>query len=103
MASERYDATSWAPAARTHARPVVDVVRALLAAPVDEERGRGGHAAQVRALHVLGEPVRPTVPLQCLGEARHVEPESVGVRHQIGQLQLVLVLEELVASPRNAP
>src|SRR3954454_19029472 len=47
-------------------------------------------------LHVLGDPVRPDVPLQLVGEARHVERESAGVRHQISDRQLVLVLEQLV-------
>ena len=58
--------------------------------------GRAGDAAQVRAHHVLGDPVRPNVLLQLLGKARYVEPESIGVRHPIGHLQLVLVLEQLV-------
>jgi len=67
-----------------------------VAAPVDEERGCAGHAAQVRALHVLGDPVRPHAVVQVLGEASHVEPESLGVRDQIGQPQTVLVLEQQV-------
>ena len=44
----------------------------------------------------LGDPLRRNVPSQVLGEARHVEPESVGVRRQIGHPQLVLVLEQPV-------
>ena len=31
-----------------------------------------------------GDPLRRNVPSQVLGEARHVEPESVGVRRQVG-------------------
>jgi hypothetical protein len=75
---------------------VIDVVRAIVAAAVDEEGRRAGHAAQVRALDVLSDAVRAGAPVQVVGEARHVEPESIGVRHQIGHLQPVLVREQQV-------
>src|ERR671914_2713000 len=74
------------------ARQRVDVVGAVVAAPVDEERRGAGDAAEVGALHVLGDPVRPHAVLQVLGEASHVEPESLGVRDQIRRPQCVLVL-----------
>ena len=78
------------------AREGFEVIRAVVAAPVDEERRRAGHAAQVRALYVLGDAVRAHVLLQVLGEASDVQPEPLGVRDQIGRPQCVLVLEQQV-------
>src|SRR4051794_21450772 len=95
-ARERYAAASLArpPTART-ATESVHVVRAVVAVAVDEERGRARHAAGPRPPRP-GRSARRNAPSHVLGEARHVEPESVGVRHQIGHPQLVLVLEQPV-------
>ena len=61
------------------ARERVDVVDALMAAAVDEERRRAGDAAGVGALDVLGDAPRVTAMAEVVGEARDVELQRRGV------------------------
>jgi hypothetical protein len=58
------------------ARQVVDVVRAVVAAPVDEERRRAGHGLRSAPSTSWGIRLAPNAPLPVFAEARHVEPES---------------------------
>ena len=68
-----------------------DVVRAVVAEAVDEERGRAGDAGQVGGLDVLRDTGRVLAALQLLGEAVDVEAELLGVPEEVGQGQLVAV------------
>jgi len=47
-----------------------------VAAPVDEERRRSGHAAEVGAVHVLGDAGGAGVRLEVVRELLDVEPGS---------------------------
>ena len=62
-------------AARTARVSVGDVVGALVALAVDEERRRAGDAARVGAAHVVGDALGVLARAQVLDEALDVEPE----------------------------
>src|SRR4051812_8699062 len=85
------------PYARAPAGPLdsapeaLDVVRPLMAAAVDEERGRSRHTALVRARHVLGDAPRVLVLHEVLVEALGVEPELLRVAHQRRRLKVFLI------------
>src|ERR671923_29433 len=66
-----------------------DVVGALVAAAVDEERRRAGDAAGVRAGHVVGDPRHVDVAADLVPEAVAVEAELGGVAVEVARVQLV--------------
>src|SRR5262249_17012695 len=68
-----------------------DVVGAVVAAPVDEEGRRAGDAAEVGAVDVVGDPRRADAVAQIRGEAVDVEPDLLGVVHEIAHPEGVLV------------
>src|SRR5581483_7924177 len=68
-----------------------DVVGAVVAAAVHEERRRPRDAAQVGAVHVLGDTRRPRVRVEILREAPEVEAELARVPEQVGPVESALV------------
>src|SRR5436305_4495488 len=71
-----------------------DVVHAVVAASVDEERRRAGYPALVRARYILADP-RGVLPLsQLLPEALDVQAEIAGVADKIAWPELILVSEK---------
>src|SRR4051812_41862836 len=74
----------------------VEVVGALMAAPVDEEAGRAGDAACVRARNVLSDPICVVPAAQLIPEALFVEAELLGVVPQRSGGQVILVAQQPV-------
>src|SRR3954453_8988702 len=72
------------------------VVDADVAAAVDEERRRAGHAGRVGAANVLGDAGRVAAPAQVLREAFEVEAEVGGVAVEVRGRELVLVGQQAV-------
>jgi hypothetical protein len=72
----------------------VDVVRAVVAASVDEERWRAGDPALVGARHVLADARGVLAPAKLARHAVGVEPELGGVVLEVLRAQLALMVEE---------
>ncbi|GAA3712669.1 hypothetical protein GCM10023082_08040 [Streptomyces tremellae] len=82
---------------------MADVVRAGVAAAVDEEGGRAGDAAEVGGLDVLRDACGARVAPHVAVEALQVEAEPLGVPAQVGDAQPALVVEEqVVHGPERA-
>src|SRR5918999_6140892 len=73
-----------------------EVVAAVVAAPVDEEAGSPGDAAQVRAVDVVGDPRCVPALAQILREALDVQADVRGVALEIRELERVLMRDEQV-------
>src|SRR5262249_52384357 len=73
-----------------------EVVRAVVPDAVDEERGGTGDGGQVGGVDVLGDPAGADVPAQVGGEPPDVETDLARVAHQIGHVERVLVVQQLV-------
>jgi hypothetical protein len=94
--------TASAPAARTAAeREGADVVRAVVAATVDEEGRRAGDAAQVSAVDVLGDARGAVVVAQEGGEALDGEAQLLGVADKVVEAERVLMREQEVVRLPN--
>src|SRR5690348_6692985 len=71
-----------------------DVVGAVVAEVVDEERRGARHAGEIRGVDVLRDPARADARPQVVLEALDVEPELPGVADELAIAQRVLVLEQ---------
>src|SRR5581483_2652406 len=72
----------------------LDVVRAVVALAVDEERRRPGDAAQVRAVDVLRDPPGVDAPPHLVAEPVAVEAELARIPDEIGNPERVLAVEQ---------
>jgi hypothetical protein len=70
----------------------VDVVGAVLAAAIDEERGDARHSAGAGRVDVIGHPAGADVAAHILAEPVDVQPEVGGVTHQVNRAQFLLML-----------
>src|SRR3954452_4978087 len=61
----------------------LDVVWAVVAAAIDEERRRGGNPTEVRVVDVAGDPRRNPVIPQVVREPVGVETELIGVANEV--------------------
>src|SRR5436189_6204560 len=77
-------------------REAVDVVGAVVAPAVDEERRRAGDAAEVGAVDVVGDLRGADARTKVVCELLDVEPELLRVPDQVIRLQGVLVPEQQV-------
>src|SRR6185437_3808863 len=68
-----------------------DVVRAVVAAAVHEERRRPRDAGEVGAVHVLGDPGAADALTQVLGEAVGVQAELLSIADHLRGLGRTLV------------
>ena len=75
----------------------VDVERAVVPPPVDEERRGSGGAAVVGALDVARDAAGAGVLARMQLEAVAVESQLLGVAHEVGGGERVLVLEQQLA------
>src|SRR5439155_8558432 len=83
-------------------RGATDVVRAMVAATVDEERRCARNGAEVGAVDILGHACGTGVLAEVTGEALDVETQLLGVCHEVAGLECVLMLEqEIVQLPKR--
>src|SRR2546429_6607711 len=61
-----------------------DVVRAVVAPAIDEERGRAGDVAEIRAVDVFGDATGTGVLLEIGGETVDVEAELARLVDEVG-------------------
>ena len=81
----------------------IDVVRPMMALPIDEECRSARDAADIGRLNVLCDAGLVDVVPQVIAEAVDVEAELAGVADEIGRRELVLVREqEVVHLPEGA-
>src|ERR1700727_1521950 len=71
-----------------------DVIGAVVAPAVDEERGRSRNAALIRARDVLAEPRLIDASPEIFADAIAVEAELIGIVAQMARLELSLVAEQ---------
>jgi hypothetical protein len=79
-----------------------DVVRPIVAAAFNEERRRPGDPAEVRALDVLGDALRPKTRVEVAGEALHVQAEPLGIADEVRGLERVLMGDRRSCMGQNA-
>src|SRR5919197_2839070 len=85
------------------ARQRLQVVGAVVAPAVDEERRRAGDAALVGLVDVFGDAWRELPPPQVLAEALDVQAEALGGGEKLARRERILVVEQLVVHLPELP